>query len=391
MKKRILILCLISIVNTLLFAQTKTADNEFSFVILGDSQFHSPEEFNEIVEEVALMNPSLVIQVGDLIHGRTEDAGELAAQWHRFKGQLSPLMNHEIAYFPVPGNHDVEVRNGDNTPMVEAYQKEWGKDLYYSFDYKNAHFTVLNSIDPEGYQISEQQLAWLEKDLEAAKEQDHRLVFCHHPMYEFDNFDVIHTILLKHQVTAVFYGHRHHFESMVRDGIPYVMTNATGRGIRIEEAGSFQHFLHATVRDDDFSFCIVKEKSVLSPAAFAPEDNRLYHLNRYLFPQNIVSPDTLARTDSGYVFTLRLNNPTFQDVRAYVQWESPNRRWKIYPQSAAQVDMEAESTNNSLNFEFVRTDQSIIEVWPKCIVSIKFLTSNGSWVDTEYELKIEEP
>ena len=77
MKKHIPLLLLLGLISTSLFSQPNPTENEFSFMILGDSQFHYPEEFNQIVEEVALMNPALVIQVGDLINGRTEDPEEL--------------------------------------------------------------------------------------------------------------------------------------------------------------------------------------------------------------------------------------------------------------------------------------------------------------------------
>ena len=54
----------------------KETNNEFTFAIIGDSQFNKPETFNRIIEQVAMLNPTLVIQVGDLISGKVKDKKE---------------------------------------------------------------------------------------------------------------------------------------------------------------------------------------------------------------------------------------------------------------------------------------------------------------------------
>ena len=109
----------------------KPARDEFSFVILGDSQFSHPEVFNRVIEEVALLNPSFVIQVGDMISGYVATDEEFRAEWARFKAQIKPL--DRIPFYPVAGNHDV--MNASKQPGGAAvYREVWG-DLYYSFGY----------------------------------------------------------------------------------------------------------------------------------------------------------------------------------------------------------------------------------------------------------------
>ena len=140
----------------------KAPKNEFTFAILGDSQFNKTDVFNRIVNEVALLSPSLVVQVGDLITGKLKARDTTMKQWARFKEQIKPLRN--IPYYPVPGNHDVLDKKGNPLPYYKEY---WGK-MYYSFNYKNAHFTILNTNDGKEAQIDEAQVAWLEKDLTTA-------------------------------------------------------------------------------------------------------------------------------------------------------------------------------------------------------------------------------
>ena len=38
-------------------------ENEFHFVILGDSQFHDPAKFNRIVDQTKLLMPAFVISL----------------------------------------------------------------------------------------------------------------------------------------------------------------------------------------------------------------------------------------------------------------------------------------------------------------------------------------
>ena len=80
-------------------------DHEFNFVVLGDSQFHFPNTFNRVIDEIVHLYPAFVIQVGDMISGYVEDLDEFREQWRRFHAQIAPL--GEIPFYPVPGNHDV--------------------------------------------------------------------------------------------------------------------------------------------------------------------------------------------------------------------------------------------------------------------------------------------
>ena len=114
-------------------------DHEFSFVVLGDSQFHLPNKFNQIIDEVVHLFPAFVVQVGDLIGGKVKTEDLFRAQWTRFKAQIAPLGS--IPFMPVPGNHDLYSAEG-KLGGERLYREVWG-DTYYSWDYRNAHFVVL--------------------------------------------------------------------------------------------------------------------------------------------------------------------------------------------------------------------------------------------------------
>ena len=51
------------------------AGDEFTFVVLGDSQFHDPATYNRMIDDVRHLSPAFVVQVGDMIEGYLDDPG----------------------------------------------------------------------------------------------------------------------------------------------------------------------------------------------------------------------------------------------------------------------------------------------------------------------------
>ena len=363
----------------------KNPKTEFSFVILGDSQFTRPEVFNRIINEVARLSPSFVIQVGDLIKGKLKGRDTTMKQWARFKDQLVPLS--KTPYYQVPGNHDVLDKKGKPLPYFKEY---WGK-TNYSFDYKNAHFTILNSNDGKEYNIGAKQIAWLEKDLKKAQKKDHRFVFFHHPIYVMKNFDELHALFLKYKVKNVFYGHRHHYEYLERDGIKYVMTNATGKmGTNFMRSGTFSHYLLATVRDNKFSYATIKEGSVLPNKMVYAKDNETFLLSRYLLDRTSVNFSSLKKTSEGYEVNFKMSNSTSQDLNFYLEWDDPDGRWEVSPHKATQVSIKKKTRNQPVKFFLKRKDKSRPEgKYPTCTIKTMFKTSSGFWLTptSTFEIK----
>ena len=155
------------------------AATEFHFVVLGDSQFDDPSTFNRTVDQVRMLRPAFVVQVGDLIGGYEDDPAIVRNQWRRFRRQIEPL--GPIPFYAVAGNHDLFNAQRDVDPRLEQlFEEEWGS-LYYSFRYGNALFVVLNS-DSSHVQngIDAEQLLWLSRVLEVERAA-HTFVFLHRP------------------------------------------------------------------------------------------------------------------------------------------------------------------------------------------------------------------
>ena len=77
----------------------------FQFVVVTDrTGGHRDGIFEDGVAKINLLQPELVMSVGDLIEGYTEDLGELNKQWDEFESFTARL---EMPFFYVPGNHDI--------------------------------------------------------------------------------------------------------------------------------------------------------------------------------------------------------------------------------------------------------------------------------------------
>ena len=107
------------------------------------------EVLKDAVRETNLLDPDLVMTVGDLIQGYN-DTPEWLTQMREFRGVMSGL---QMPWYPVAGNHDIYWRGEGAAPQGhhEAnYERHFGP-LWYWFAHKNSAFIVLFSDegDPE--------------------------------------------------------------------------------------------------------------------------------------------------------------------------------------------------------------------------------------------------
>ena len=79
---------------------------EFQFVIIGDRTggANVEETFKLAIDQLNLLQPEFVINVGDTIEGYSDDKAELNAEWDEVDAMLAEL---DMPFFRVPGNHDI--------------------------------------------------------------------------------------------------------------------------------------------------------------------------------------------------------------------------------------------------------------------------------------------
>ncbi len=159
----------------------------FSFVKISDSHIGFNKDANKNVtgtlkEAIARINalpvpPDFVLHTGDLTH--LSEAEEFDTLDQLLKG----LKTSQVLY--VPGEHDVIGDNG------KRYRERFGKGTkgagWYSFDHKGVHFIgLVNVMDikENGLGIlGDEQLAWLQSDLNNRSADTPIVLFAHIPLW----------------------------------------------------------------------------------------------------------------------------------------------------------------------------------------------------------------
>jgi len=210
--------------------KTAPADAQpFRFLVYGDNRTRH-DVHRQVVSQILKHGiPDLVLQTGDMV----ED-GNNSAQWPVFF-QIENELLRQTAFFPALGNHE------RNTHYFEDIFHEGAP--YYSFDWGNAHFTVIDSDianisrhEREQSIFWNEQTRWLEEDLLANQKADFRFVMAHHPPFTAvasrqgnnQHMTALTPMFEKYHVSAAFFGHDHNYQHFFKNGIHYVTTGGGG-------------------------------------------------------------------------------------------------------------------------------------------------------------------
>ncbi|MCQ6559304.1 phosphodiester glycosidase family protein [Paenibacillus mendelii] len=192
--------------------QTAAATGERTkFIFLGDSQASNEAGFKlwgDVLNKAIADHPDteFVVQGGDLV----ED-GFKENEWNMwFNASKDVLMNTTVV--PVVGNHEVTGTRKTEDYLAHFNHPQNGIDSLkgsnFSFDYKNAHFVVLNSE----YDFEEQK-EWLRQDLAATDKKWKLIAFHRGPygsMYDSEHIRSVWTpIFDEFKVDVVMNGHDH--------------------------------------------------------------------------------------------------------------------------------------------------------------------------------------
>jgi hypothetical protein len=112
------------------------AEEVFHFAVVGDRTGGAqPGIYEKVLAEVNLMDPDIILTVGDHIEGYNSDSTVTNKQWDQYFGFLKDM---KAKFYFTPGNHDIT----DNSMEIN-YRHRVGNP-YYSFDFKNTHFIILD-------------------------------------------------------------------------------------------------------------------------------------------------------------------------------------------------------------------------------------------------------
>lgn len=244
----------------ILFSCSKTEENKaFSVGIIADCQYcdcdikwdryykKAPQRLRNAVTELNKQNLDYTIHLGDFIDQSFSSFDSLVPTWNQLK---SPS-------YHVLGNHDFEVEDSLKSKIFEKLNL---KKRYYSIETNGWKFLVLDGTDLSFYGsldslklketkiafnkiekdslpyakiynggVSNEQMQWIEKELDMAKNTNQHVGFyCHFPLLPIDNGNLWNTIQLqelieKYKNIKVFMnGHKHEGAYNFKKGVHYL-------------------------------------------------------------------------------------------------------------------------------------------------------------------------
>lgn len=231
----------------LLFSITAYAKS-FSFLAFGDNQGFN-DTFKLLLDKASKeKNIAFAVHVGDSIpYGKDSEYKSYIKLINKYPG---------LKIYQVMGNHDA-VNGG-----WRRFSKYFGPS-YYSFDYENAHFVILNNSF-KGF-FDEKQINWLKQDL-ASTDKPLKFVFFHKPVFDASGLYTDHImdsrrmsermieIFKRYKVNYVVCGHIHGYAKAVRDGVTYIVSAGGGGRLYLPPAfGGLYHYVRFDIDGDKIS------------------------------------------------------------------------------------------------------------------------------------------
>jgi len=258
-------------------------DESFSFISMTD--IHLQHENNEIqlfrkaIVSANKLKPDFVITGGDNIR----DA--LAQSWDRsdslYRLFSSMILELDMPVYTSLGNHDVFglYKSSDISPGHPEYGKKMYENRlanrYYSFDFKNWHFIVLDGIgitDDRQYigLVDSLQISWFKSELEKQGREKPIAIIIHIPLLSVERLvlvgfeegipgtclvtnarDIIE-IMKPYNVKLVLQGHSHFLEDINYNGTHFISGGAVS-GIGWNESQK-KGFVDIHVDGENFSW-----------------------------------------------------------------------------------------------------------------------------------------
>ena len=280
------------------------AEDKFTFAIFSDLNGGEREKVFEVaVAQLSLLRPELILSVGDLIDGGTENRETLRQEWESFDVRASRAV---APVFKVGGNHDLT-----NLTMRDVWMERYGA-RYYHFIYKNVLFLALDSedyFDDRMLEIYEARAEYIElrdsmepeqvKEMkymkmperttgEMGKEQsdyflkviaehpnvDWTFLFMHKPVWLKENdpeFAAIESALSNRPYT-LFNGHFHSYSHTIKNGRDYIMLGTTGGSQNANNEMSFDHVMMVTMTKDGPTIGNLRLDGILDKTGHIPAD-----------------------------------------------------------------------------------------------------------------------
>jgi len=217
----------VAVLTLLLWAASAQPPDAFRFAIIGDRTGEAqPGVYERVWHDAAAENPAFVVGVGDTIEGLNDETAD--AEWQQVEKTLASWSRFPL--YLAPGNHDIW-----STRSEKLFQNYSGHPPHYSFDYAQAHFTVLDNSRSD--QLSAAELTFLEEDLKEHNSQPLKFIVSHRPSWLLKavlgdpNFR-LHQIAKKYGARYIVAGHAHEMLHAELEGVDYISMASAGGHLR---------------------------------------------------------------------------------------------------------------------------------------------------------------
>ncbi len=249
--KLIFFICLVSI--SLSCTKSYINKNEnLRFAIISNTRAQSPysgleQRLHLAIRQIEEENPVFLLHLGCMICAGTEWQGitksDMERQYKEFYSLISGLFP---IFYTVKAGSDLINNSSDH------YHKYSNKKDYYSFNYGNLHFLVLDSSSDT---VKKEQLDWIIKDLKYYKNSAGIFVFIHDPIFipeknkltepiiQYKDNELLHKYFKKYPVKTVFSGSHPIFFKSDKDGISYINTGCGGYNKEDISKGYAQYYM----------------------------------------------------------------------------------------------------------------------------------------------------
>ena len=253
------------------------SQTSFRFAAFGDSGAASDGQ-RGVAARLLQVQPDLIVHAGDMVYSVASYKDLHLKHFDIYQDLLD-----KIWLAPSLGNHDYDYNQAKS--FADSFANPFNgssnsieREVYYSFDYGNAHFTVMTGEFPNGNGSA--QYNWARDDL-AATNKFWKIVVFHEPPYYGSSTSHSNLVSLfeQYDVDIVISGDRHYYERMkplkggqvttIDDGgIFYVVTGGGGTGLgsvgsppwptRTAERARLYHFVMFDVNDCNIEFSAVE-------------------------------------------------------------------------------------------------------------------------------------
>ena len=323
------------------------------FVVYGDNR-SNPDTHARNVKQILKLKPEIILNTGDLVAQGSE-----YEQWKpQYFDPLRGVSNH-IPIFPCLGNHE---RNAIHYYNYHSLPDDQG-EVYYSFDYGNAHIISLNSNARDApFELGEKQTEWLIEDLKKHKDATWKFVYFHHPLFRAhptrgigEQRWVWQPLFEEYGIDLVINGHDHYYmrsypigryEGRPKRGVYHLISGGGGANtypmVPKEHAAFRRRIHHVTAIDvmgdrlvgravdiegNVFDAFVIDKQAVNSPEEFMAYE--IFELERDL--GEAIRELPLVKVDGDRVevdTVLEVQNPFKTPLRMTLQWHGTNG-WQV--------------------------------------------------------------